>query len=325
MLSEIEAIFKVPAFVKTASAEQLDTTSSKAVLVRPDLRIDTKPAVWLAEATLRKEAAEGQHSENYIRSQVDRALEIFGLSDSDFQIIQDPEEHFVVKTAGYEINTPIRTLSNFITIANNLLSKKASLPYEFRRVCANKLLGISKYAEDCGLPDNVLTGLLKEAGTNFTDAEAAKAEIFKRIEYARANKSDAMTVKSLEKTAELCDDIMNNTSRILSDEIAKTISMFDQQAGISDHLSKLGMSHIEDRLYLTGEENIRKEASKKLAVGEGFISKAAFMLGDSRARISKWASSCGLRLSDDMSPEACASAISKLNRYYLKDFFENFA
>ena len=316
-----DLIFQVPEFVKTASASDLDPNAPDAVLV-DGMRIDTRAGAWKAGAELRKKAYAGEYVNPWYKSEVNKACDLFGITNNDY--VANPLEcdHIIVKSASHTAEFFISDSEQLNNSIQELLIKRASHPLGFCRDCANKLLDCA-YGHNYAMNRNDEVDLLRLAGTAHFNKEAAGVEIRKRGDYAR-NHGDEEYASRMYKLASLADEMPENSSTILTSTVADAVDLFDQHFGLLNKLASLDMQRIEDAIYLTAEEALQKSASEKVAIDdEHGIPRGRLMVEATRQQMAKWASMQGYTTSTEADDIVdCVSAMPSSLR---ADFCEIFA
>jgi hypothetical protein len=287
---DIEVVYKIPAFVKEASAEQFDTTRSDAVVV-DGLRIDNKAAAWKASAVIRKKAMSGESVDASVASRVKTACDLFGIADDDFQLNDIPGDHVIVKTASEGVEFVICDNDQFNTAVSSIIKERTKHPVSFVRKCASELLDVQK-RNGYTVSKDAQTFLIKVAGTAYVDGDACRNEIKKRITYAY-NRGLDKEAEVLRKLASLCGSMTDDGS-MLTNAIIDAVDMFDQDTGLINKLASEDMKLPEQVTYLDDVEGLRKKANERIDLGHGAsIRKASLMNYENMERMSKWASEIG--------------------------------
>jgi len=315
-----DLIFQVPDFVKTASEADLNPAASDAVVVA-GLRIDTKAGAWNAGAELRKRAAAGNAMNPLYASKINDACNLFGITDKDYQYRPLECEHIIVKSASHTAEFFVSDLDQMNESIQALLIKRASYPLGFCRDCANKLLDCA-YGHDYNISRQDEVDLLRLAGTSHFNKEAAGVEIRKRADYAR-NRGEEDYAQRMYKLASIAEQIPEDSSAVLTTTVADAVDLFDQQFGLMNKLSSLGMERIEDALYMTAEEALQKSASDKVEIDdEHSIPKGRLMVEATRQQMAKWASMQGYTTSTE--PEDIVDCVSAMPSSLRADFCQIF-
>ena len=317
-----DLIFKVPSFVKNASAADTAMDAPEAVLVGSGLRIDTRAAAWNAGATLRKKALKGEYVNPLYKERVDKACDLFGIGDKDYQLNPIECDHIVVKTASHAAEFFVTDAEKLNESAHELLIKRASYPLPFCRECANRLLDCAE-SHGFEMDPQDRTDLLRLAGTAHFNKTAAAAEIVKRAEYA-VNHLSKDYADTMYKLASLVDKVDENSSGILTNTITDAVDLFDKHFNLHHKLASEGMSRIEDVAYLTAEEALQKSASNPVAVDDTHtIPQGRLMVESTRQQMAKWASMQGYSTSAEA--EDILDCVATMPESLRADFCEIFA
>ena len=317
-----ELIFKVPEFVKTASAEDLNLSAHDAVVVNGDMRLDTRAGAWEAGAKLRKKAMAGEYINPNIEKQVDAACSLWGITDNDYKVNEIPAEHIVVKTASDSAEFYISDDQQLSESIHELLIKRASFPLPFCRECANKLLDyIEKNASEVSEEDK--RDLTRLAGTAHFNKTAAAEEVIKRGDYA-LNHNNPLYAERMYKLASMCDNLNENSSFILTSAVTDAVDLFDRKFNLLNKLASEGMERIENVAFMTALEALEKSASDRIMVDdENGVPRGRFMVEETRNRMAKWASMNGYSTTAEMNDIVdCVSAMPTSLR---EDFCLEFA
>ena len=316
-----ELVFKIPEFVKTASAEDLDLSARDAVVVGDDMRVDTKAGAWTASAKLRKKAMAGETINPHYAKTVNAACSLWGITDSDFVMNELPGEHIIVKTASDTAEFYISDNEQLNESIHELLIKRASYPLPFCRECANKLLDyIEKNASEVSEEDR--TDLTRLAGTAHFNKEAAAEEVIKRGDYA-LNHNNAAYAERMYKLASMCDQLNENSSFILTSAVTDAVDLFDQKFGLMNKLASEGMQRIENAAFMTAIEALQKSASDKIMVDDkNGIPRGKFLVEANRNRMAKWASLNGYSTTGEM--EDIVDCVAAMPLSLREDFCEEF-
>lgn len=316
-----ELIFQVPTFVKSASAADLDVNAANAVRVG-ELRIDTKAAAWQAGAAIRKKAMAGETINPYYKQQIDRACELFNITDKDYQLNPVACDHVVVKTASHTAEFFITDEQQLKDSAAELLLKRASHPLDFCRSCANALLDCA-YTHGFALDRQDEADLLRLAGTAHFNKTAAAEEIGKRIDYA-VNHAETSWVERLKKLAGMVDQMSENSAGILTCTVADAVDLFDRSVGLMNKLASEGLSRIEDAAFMTAEEALQKSAADPQEIDdEHSVPKGRFMVEATRKQMAKWASMQGYTTSTEA--EDILDCVSSMPSSLRAEFCQIFA
>ena len=318
---ELDVIYKIPAFVKEASEEQLNADRSDAVVVS-GLRIDTKPAAWRAAASLRKMAMFGEHIEPTTADMVKKACHLFNITDADFQLNDVPGDHVIVKTASDGAEFVICDNEQFNTAVDSVIKERTKRPLDFVRKCASSLLEVQDkngYTTDASKRDF----LCKIAGTAYIDSNAFKSELQKRVTYAYNMHMDK-EAETLRKLASLCRH-MSDDNQAFTNILIEGIDVFDKDTGLINKLASEGMHLPEQVVYLNDAEGIRKQANTKLDLGNGLsVRKATVMNYENMEAISKWASDIGRDLPSYSDCDTVVSFVKGLSDNLKKEFVDTF-
>ena len=316
-----ELVFKVPEFVKTASADDLDLSARDAVIVGGDMRLDTKAGAWHASAKLRKMAMAGEAVNPHYEKSVNAACSLWGITDNDFVMNEVPGERIIVKTASDEAEFFIGDDQQLSDSIHELLIKRASYPLPFCRECANKLLDyIEKHASEVDENDKV--DLTRLAGTAHFNKQAAAEEVIKRGDYA-LNHNNGIYANRMYKLAAMCDQLSEDSSFILTSAVTDAVDLFDQKFGLMNKLASEGMQRIENAAFMTAVEALEKSASDKIMVDdENGVPRGRFMVEDTRNRMAKWASMNGYSTTSEMNDivDCVASMPSSLREDFCLEF-----
>lgn len=315
-----ELIFQVPTFVKSASATDMDANALGAVCV-DGMRIDTKAAAWQAGAAIRKKAMAGEPVNPYFKQQIDRACDLFNITDRDYQLNPVACDHVVVKTASHTAEFFITDAQQLKDSASELLLKRASHPLGFCRECANALLDCA-YTRGFALDRQDESDLLRLAGTAHFNKVAAADEIHKRIDYA-INHNEHNWVERLRKLAGMVNKMSEDSAGILTTTVADAVDLFDRSLGLMNKLASEGLTRIEDAAFMTAEEALQKSASEPQMVDdEHSIPKGRLMVEATRAQMAKWASMQGYNTSTEASDilDCVASMPSSLREDFCNIF-----
>lgn len=316
-----ELVFKVPEFVKTASAEDLDLSALDAVIVGGDMRLDTRAGAWQASAKLRKMAMAGENVDPSYERSVNAACSLWGITDADFILNDVPGERIIVKTASDTAEFFIGDDEQLADSIHELLIKRASYPLPFCRECANKLLDYIE-KNDSNVAESDKIDLTRLAGTQHFNKEAAAEEVIKRGDYA-LNHNNPAYAERMYKLASMCDQLDENSSFILTSAVTDAVDLFDQKFGLLNKLASEGMQRIENAAFMTALEALEKSASDTIMVDdENGVPRGRFMVADTRDRMAKWASMNGYSTTTDMNDivDCVASMPSSLR----EDFCEAF-
>lgn len=318
---ELDVIYKIPAFVKEANDDQLDSTRSDAVVVG-GLRIDTKPAAWRAAASLRKMAMFGEHIDHATADMVAKACHLFNITDRDFELNDVPGDHVIVKTASDGVEFVICDNEQFNTAVDSVMKERNNRPIEFVRKCASSLLEVQD-KNGYELEGHKRDFLCKLAGTAYVDSDAFKSELQKRITYAYNMHMDR-EAETLRKLASLCRH-MSDDNQQFTNILIEGVDMFDKDTGLINKLASEGMRLPEQVAYLNDAEGIRKQANTKLDLGNGLsIRKATVMNYENMEAISKWASDIGRDLPYYSDCDTVVSFVKGLSSSLKQEFVDRF-
>lgn len=319
---DIGLVFKVPTFVKEASAVMLDTNQEGALVVY-GYRLDNPAAAWTSAAVLKKKAMEDPSFEaSYrLRSMVDQACDLFGINESMFELNPVEVDSVIVKEANEEAEFTIADCNDYNEVVTELLKKRASSSYKFCNKCANELM---KFGSENGYTiyePEVETSLRKLAGDFPVNFERGAAEVAKRKNYARrlGMEKEASIFERLE---EIC---RNNPPVDVVPHIIEGIDDFDRELKVLTKTATKDFLFPEDAFYMNSEEVINKYASEQMIVGRGYtIERKALMSDDAKNNIRKWASDCGYGLPDDPSPEEIVGMVNQMPESLQKEFIGGF-
>lgn len=293
-----DSIFVCPEYVDKAPADSFDTSAKGAVVV-DKYRIDTPAGAWAASADLRKLAMEGKKVNSYTLTRVNEACSLFGIGDDQFQLPEVPCDDIIVKTASHTAEFHITDCEQLQDSVHDLLEKRDNYPLSFCRKCANALLDYA-YEHNYDLSKQDETDLLRLGGTAHFNKEAAAYEIKLRGDYARNNNDEDYAAR-MYKLATMSSQLDANSSAILTSAVTDAVDLFDHHFNILNKLASLGMSRIEDAVYLTAEEALQKSANDPVMVDdEHSIPKGRLLTEATRNQMSKWASMQGYSTSPEM-------------------------
>lgn len=318
----IDLVFKVPSFVKEASAVMLDTNQEGALVVY-GYRLDNPAAAWTTAAMLKKQAMAdpGFSPSHRLLSMVDQACDLFGINDSMFELNPVEADSVIVKEANEEAEFTISDCNDYNEVVNELLNKRASASYKFCNKCAKELMKFASEKDYTVYEPEVEEKLRKLAGDYPVDFNRGADEVAKRKNYAKAlgMEKEASIFGRLE---EIC---RNNPPVDVVPHIIEGIDDFDRECKVLTKTATKDFLFPEDAFYMNTEESIKKYASEQMIVGKGYtIERKVLMNEDAKNNIRKWASDCGYSLPDDPSPEEIVGMVNQMPESLQKEFIGGF-
>jgi hypothetical protein len=316
-----QEFFKEPDIVKNASADDLDP-SIEGALVVSGLRFDNPASTWVSKATIKIAELQGTPINKYASAQIDKACNLFGITDDMFQLQDIDGYSFIVKEAGMNAEFCIISQNSFNDSVQALFEKRANAPYTFCRDCAQALLDVKNSAGYyLDFEDNVR--LQKMAGNLDFNAELAQTAIQERASYIRDYKGNYPEYQSLSKLASACSKVDRTNSTLLASEIACCVDEVDRKYKFMDKFAAKNFTPIEESIYLTHEESLLKEASEEIDLdGIHKITKRAFMIPEICDEMAKWASDNGYATTGD--PDDLVDCVSSMSESLRAEFVELF-
>lgn len=314
---DIDVVFQIPEFVKTASADLLDVHQEDALVIS-GYRIDNPAAAWTTAATLRKLAMEDPafFPEPRLEAMVKQACDLFCITDDSFHLNPVNFDKVMVKVANESALFTVGNNEDYVEVVGELLHKRASASYGFCAKCAQDLLSLGR---DRGyeLPENSEIALRKLAGDLPVDFERGAKEVDKRCRYAR-NVGMDKEASILQKFADIC---RNSKLESVVPHIIESLDDFDRSCRVLTKSATADLIFPEDAFYMTPAEYIRKKANDDMSIGDGMsIKRGVLMSQDAKDNIRKWAFDCGYSLPDNPSPEEIVGLVSRMPESLKKEF-----
>lgn len=314
---DIDVVFEIPSFVKTASAELLDADQEGALVIQ-GFRIDNPAAAWTASATLRKMAMEDPSffPEPRLDAMVKQACDLFRITDDMFSLNPVHFDKVMVKVANENALFTVGNQEDYEEVVGELLRKRASASYAFCSKCAKDLMSLGE-SRGYELPDSTMTSLRKMAGYCPVDFERGAEEINKRCAYARSIGMEK-EASILQRFADIC---MDSKVEAVVPHIIESLDDFDRSCKVMTKSATADFKFPEDAFYMTPEEAIRKYANEDMELGDGLsVKRGALLAPEAKENISKWASDCGYHLSENASPDEIVDLVSRMPESLKKEF-----
>lgn len=314
---DIDVVFQIPEFVKTASADLLDVNQEDALVIS-GYRIDNPAATWTTAATLRKMAMEDPSffPEPRLEAMVKQACDLFCITDDSFQLNPVNFDKVMVKVANESALFTVGNNEDYEEVVGDLLHKRASASYGFCSKCAQDLI---KLGHDRGyeLPEGKEMALRKLAGDLPVDFERGAAEVDKRCKYAR-NAGMEKEASILQKFSDICRS--SNLASVVP-HIIESLDDFDRSCKVLTKSATADMIFPEDAFYMTPAEYIQKQANDDMTLGDGMsVKRGSLMTQDAKDNIRKWAFDCGYSLPDNPSPEEIVGLVSRMPESLKREF-----
>lgn len=316
-----QSFFQAPDLVKTASASDLDVNAEGALVIA-GYRIDNPAAAWVSKASIKTNELRGVAVNKIASAEVDKACNLFGISDDMFEMNSVKGHSFIVKEAGMTAEFCILSENSFNKAVQAVFEKRANAPYDFCRACAENLLGVQE-AEGYSLPPEDFTRLQKMANVGNFDAHATKEAIERRAEYAEIFGLNSTECDSLMKLANACSLVPRDGNTIFPIEIVRCIDEFDRKYNLMHKLSAHRMTPIEEVAYMTQEESLIKEASDIVEIDDvRTITKKPFMIPEICDNMAKWASDNGYATTAE--PDDIIDCVSSMSESLREEFVQVF-
>lgn len=314
---DINIVFTIPDFVKTASADLLDVCQQDALVI-DGFRIDNPAAAWTTAATLRKLAMEdpSYYPAPRLEAMVKQACDLFRITDDMFSLSPATFDKVMVKVANENAMFTVGDNDDYIEVVGELLRKRASSSYAFCSKCASELLKLGE-SRGYGLSEYQHIALRKLAGDCPVDFDRGAEEINKRYNYA---KSVGMEKEAsiLKRFSDIC---MSSKLEAVVPHIIESLDDFDRSCKVMTKSATADLKFPEDAFYMTPEEVIRKSASEELDLGDGLsVKRGALLSPESKDNIRKWAFDCGYKLGENPSPDEIVSLVSRMPESLKKEF-----
>ena len=319
---DVGFVFKVPPFVKEASAVLLDTSQEDALVVY-GYRLDNPAAAWTTVAMLKKQAMENPSFSppNRLINMVNQACDLFSIDDSMFQLNPVDVDKVMVKEANESALFTVGNTDDFNEVVRDLLVKRASSSYKFCNKCAKELMKLASEKEYTVYDSDVKLALRKLAGDCPVDFTRGAAELGKRKNYAKAlgMEKEAAVFARLE---EICN---SNPPESTIPYMIEGIDEFDRVCKVINKTAAATFLYPEDAFYMSPEEAIRKKASERLTIGkEGYtVERRVLMNEEAQNNIRKWASDCGYSIPASPDPEEIVSVINSMPESLQREFIRS--
>lgn len=315
-LETLELVYRVPEFVKTASAASLDPNQPGAIVVG-GYRIDNKAAAWFSSAVLRKQAMDNPVyvPEHRVDMMVKQACSLYGVSDDMFILHPAKFDEVLVKEAGENARFTIGDESDYIESARAVIKKRASAPYLFCKKCAESLLNLGE-KNGYTLPADVHETMTKMAGIGNVDYDRGVFEINRRYNYAlNSGRKDYASV--LKKFASTMAEHPNTdvVSVIIAgmDEFDRGMELFRKEAS--------SMTYPELSIFQNGDEYVKSLANQRMYISSDLsISRGSLMKQASVDCVCGWIKDCGYSVPSNPTPEEIINTVRTMPRSLQEEF-----
>lgn len=313
--------FQEPDLVKTASASDLDVNAEDSLVIA-GYRIDTPASAWVSKASIKADELQGKAINKIAAAEVERACNLFNITDDMFQLKEAEGDNFIVKEAGLTAEFCILSNDSFNQAVQAVFEKRASAPYDFCRECASKLLEVKESRNyDLSVEDNVRLNKMANYG-NF-DADAAAEAIRERAEYIYKFKDNYAEYTQLNKLANACANVPREGNTIIPLEIVRCVDELDRKYNLMHKFASHKVTPIEEIVYLTQEESLIKEASDIVDLdGVNKMVKRPFMIPEICDNMAKWASDNGYATTAE--PDDIIDCVASMSESLRKEFVEVF-
>lgn len=302
--------YKVPDYVRNASPDCFDTSVPGAVVVS-GMRIDNPAAAWMAGAEIRKHASADTAATRLIKE----ACRLFNIDDSHYEELP-VEGTITVSNGKHTANFNVFDVDTLNDAATKLLSKRASLPYEFAHDCAVELCEMAKKLK-AEFNSTVVVPIRKLAGEYNADFAEGRQML---MEAADAAHERGLTEHEavLKKLAGLCSD------ECLNEDAPYFVAALDQfYREIPDLRKKASSGSLENRFFLSTQEFIRKQANAPVEVAGTTVT--AGKLKAQLDNLRKWAFVCGYNIPQNASTTEVCQIIQSMPKSLREEFVELFA
>ena len=316
-----QSFFQAPDLVKTASASDLDVNAEGALVIA-GYRIDNPAAAWVSKASIKTDELRGMAINKLASAEVNRACELFGISDDMFEMHSVKGHSFIVKEAGMTAEFCILSEDSFNKAVQAVFEKRANAPYDFCRACAENLIGVQE-AEGYTLTHEDNIRLQKMANRGNFNAQATKEAIEQRAEYAEIFGLNSAEYNSLTKLANACSLVPREGNTMFPLEIVRCIDEFDRKYNLMHKFASHKVTPIEEVAYMTQEESLIKEASDIVDIDDvRSITKKPFMIPAYCDMMAKWASDNGYATTAE--PEDILDCVTSMSESLREEFVQTF-